>query len=706
MLKHRRLLMEFFFLVIALITAGLSLAMGSVSLISGLSKDGEKVDLVFGIMCLSLFIFFILPPIGFVWLDKAPYPGPVLLKRVFNFLYASGMPWFIMYYTGYKRKGLPVLMNLLYLTGYLTMFFTSSESQYPLWLTIVIFPLGMVAVYGFLAARFQFRAGEKEKAKLLFITMIIFMFFFLPTAINQFSNNYFGRMIHAKLFYPMNLFSLAFILLMGIRLRSNSNDRFRFEREKFELEKLLRLRETRWDALLKEMQLFIVRLDTEGNIKYINPYAVRFLGFQNLSDLIGMNWFDRLLPSGESQFRKSYFQEVFLKDNKSFYHKNEIVCRDGVKKIMSWNNLPILNDDGVISGSFSIGTDVTDQEKAFQQINELKSELEKENLLLKGQPLPKWMEKEIIGESESISYAIQKAKQVAQTNATVLLEGETGVGKELFADLIQRSSLRRTLPFIKVNCGAIPAELIEDELFGHEKGAFTGALLPRKGRFELADGGTIFLDELGELPLLLQTKLLRVLQSGEFERVGGQQTIKVDVRIIAATNRNLEKEVKEGRFRSDLFYRVNVFPITIPPLRNRKEDIHHLVQFYIDKKSKKYGKQFESISKADINHLVDYDWPGNIRELKNIIERAVISSSGGSLKIEDLQPGQSEGQDKRPIDSSLEHIEKEHITKILQECSWRIEGPGGAAEILTIHPSTLRSRMKKLKIARLTGEPS
>ena len=598
-------------------------------------------------------------------------------------------------------------MNIFYLVGYLTMFFTSSESQSPLWLTIVIFPLGMVPVFGYQAGRFQYHNGEKQKAKWLFFTLIIFLLFFLPTAINQFSNNYFGRMIHAKLFYPMNLFSLAFILLMGIRLRTNSNDRFRFEHEKFGLERLLRLRELRWDALLQNMELFIVRLDTEGNIKYINPYAVRFLGFQDVAELIGLNWFDRLSPSAETLFRKSYFRQVFLKENKSIYQKNEILCKDGTKKIISWSNLPVLDDEGLVSGSFSIGTDVTDQEKAFQQINELKAELEKENLLLKGEPLPKWMEKEIIGESESILYAIQKAKHVAQTNATVLLEGETGVGKELFADLIQRSSMRQTFPFIKLNCGAIPAELIEDELFGHEKGAFTGALLPRKGRFELADGGTIFLDELGELPLILQPKLLRVLQTGEFERVGGQQTLKVDVRIIAATNRNLEKEVKEGRFRSDLFYRINVFPITIPPLRNRKEDIHKLIQFYIDKKSKKYGKQFDTISKSDINHLIEYDWPGNIRELKNIIERAVISSSGKSLKIKDLLYGRHDGQEIRQAFSSLEHIEKEHILKILTDCSWRIEGPGGASEILAIHPSTLRSRMKKLKIVRLiTGEAS
>ncbi len=258
-------------------------------------------------------------------------------------------------------------------------------------------------------------------------------------------------------------------------------------------------------------------------------------------------------------------------------------------------------------------------------------------------------------------------------------------------------------PFVKLNCGALPAELIEDELFGHEKGAFTGALQARKGRFEIADGGTIFLDEIGELPVSLQPKLLRVLQNGEFERVGGHQTIKVDVRIIAATNRELENEVKAGRFRDDLFYRLNVFPITIPSLRNRKEDIPMLVEFFVEHESRKHSKTFKNINKSDLNHLSEYDWPGNIREMRNVIERAIINSETSTLKF-DLFYNSIKDKPRHNPSASLEELEKDHIIKVLQESRWRISGEGSASEKLIINPSTLRSRMKKLNIRRSGNE--
>jgi formate hydrogenlyase transcriptional activator len=689
--------MEFFFLTIALITAGISLAMGSVSILSGLNKDGEKIDLVFGIMCISLFIFFVIPPVGFVWIDQAPYPAVILVKRIFNFMYGAMMPWFILLYTGYKKKLLPVLSGACYLVSYMVMALTVRETVSPVWMTFAVFALAFAGIHGLLAIRYQFRRGEKEKARWLLLTICIFFFFFLPTAINQFSGNYFGRMIHAKIFYPVNLFSLAFCLLMGIRLRSNSNDRFRLER-------LLRQKEIRWSSLLRNMQIVVINLDNDGVLKYINPFAVKLLGYDKDSDIIDKNWFDSFLPAGDMSFRKMHFQQVILRSEKPLPHKSEILCKNGEKKIISWSNQTVYDDNGLVNGSISIGTDITEQEKYFLQIHELKAELEKENLMLKGEPLPEWMHMEIIGKSQAITYAIQKARQVAQTNATVLLEGETGVGKELFADLIQRTSLRNALPFVKVNCGALPAELIEDELFGHEKGAFTGAVQARKGRFEIANGGTIFLDEMGELPLVLQPKLLRVLQNGEFERVGGQQTIKVDVRIIAATNRDLGKEVKEGRFRGDLFYRLNVFPITIPALRSRKEDIPMLIDYFIERKSKKHGKQFNQILKQDITRLREYYWPGNIREMKNVIERAVISSENNTLKIDLFEGGMDDLRLPNAAGSSLEGIEKEHILKVLDECGWRINGEGGAAELLAMHPNTLRSRMKKLNIVRRSRE--
>lgn len=258
---------------------------------------------------------------------------------------------------------------------------------------------------------------------------------------------------------------------------------------------------------------------------------------------------------------------------------------------------------------------------------------------------------------------------------------------------------------VKVNCGALPAELIEDELFGHEKGAFTGAIQSRKGRFEMANGGTIFLDEIGELPLALQPKLLRVLQNGEFERVGGQQTIKVDVRIVSATNRDLNKETLQGRFREDLYYRLNVFPITIPSLRSRKEDIPLLVAYFIERKAEKHNKKIHHISKADMKGLCEYSWPGNIRELKNVIERSVISATTDTLKLDWWNHNTDKKSDQVHTDLpiSLEQVERDHIVKLLTECNWKISGDNSAAEKLSMHPNTLRSRMKKLNITRSDG---
>jgi formate hydrogenlyase transcriptional activator len=295
---------------------------------------------------------------------------------------------------------------------------------------------------------------------------------------------------------------------------------------------------------------------------------------------------------------------------------------------------------------------------------------------------------------------LQKVQQVATTNATVLLEGETGVGKELFANLIQRLSFRCNSPFVKVNCGALPAELIESELFGHEKGAFTGALQARKGRFELAEGGTIFLDEVSELPLSLQPKLLRVLQDGTFERIGSQQTTKVDVRVISATNKDLSKEVEEGNFRRDLYYRLNVFPITIPPVRSRGKDIELLIHYFVERKGKKHSKKIQNISRADMNRLLEYSWPGNVRELKNVIERSVISSEDGTLRLDWFNQGMAKNNHGGNGNSSLEQMERDHILKVLEESGWKINGEGGAAEKLNLHPNTLRSKMKRLNINR------
>ncbi|MGB5894913.1 MAG: sigma 54-interacting transcriptional regulator, partial [Ignavibacteriaceae bacterium] len=280
---------------------------------------------------------------------------------------------------------------------------------------------------------------------------------------------------------------------------------------------------------------------------------------------------------------------------------------------------------------------------------------------------------------------------------TVLLEGETGTGKELFARAIHQKSKRREKPLVMVNCASLPATLIESELFGHEKGAFTGALQKQIGRFELANGGTLFLDEVGEIPIELQAKLLRVLQNGEYERIGDPRTNKVDVRVIAATNRELEQEILRGRFRKDLYYRLNVYPISIVSLRERVSDIPLLVEHFVKQFNQKLGKNITRIPKKVIERLKKYDWPGNIRELENVIERAVILSTSSTLSVEQLRTPDFAAKEKL---RTLAEQERIYIEEVLNRTLWRIEGPKGAARILDMHPETLRSRMRKLGIVR------
>ena len=338
---------------------------------------------------------------------------------------------------------------------------------------------------------------------------------------------------------------------------------------------------------------------------------------------------------------------------------------------------------------------------AIAQIKQLKERLQAENIYLQREVFGESTFGEIVGQSSAMSYVFFRVEQVAPQNATVLLLGETGTGKGVVARAIHSSSARKDRPMITVNCTSLPANLIESELFGREKGAFTGANVRQIGRFELADGGTIFLDEIGEMPLELQSKLLRFIQDGEFERLGNPRTIKVNVRIIAASNRNLEDEIRNGRFREDLFYRLNVFPITIPPLRQRTEDIPLLVHHFIAKFNKKMGKKIESISKETMKVLQEYSWPGNVRELESVIERAVITSQGNTLQVLDRfdtfrKAGEVTVQDVK----ALADLEQDHILQVLKATGWRIEGKNGAALLLGLNPSTLRARMRKYGITR------
>jgi transcriptional regulator with GAF, ATPase, and Fis domain len=368
-----------------------------------------------------------------------------------------------------------------------------------------------------------------------------------------------------------------------------------------------------------------------------------------------------------------------------------------------------MDESGEITEIVGTIMDVTEQwnarnalEKALEEIQGLKDRLEDENLVLREQIDQALMFEEIVGASPALRAVLSRVSKVAPTDSTVLLTGETGTGKELIARAIHKRSRRSSRAFVSVSCAAVPASLIASELFGHEKGAFTGAMQRRLGRFELADEGTLFLDEVGELPAETQITLLRVLQEREFERVGGNQRIRTNVRVIAATNRDLDSAIGAGTFRSDLFYRLNVFPIEIPPLRDRKEDIPLLVEYFIDHFARKAGKSFRGINKKTLNLLQAYPWPGNIRELQNLVERSVIVCDTENFSVDERwlfrQSLPTESKATLELSPALAAQEREMIEVALRESGGRVSGPSGAAAKLGIHRSTLESKIASLKI--------
>jgi formate hydrogenlyase transcriptional activator len=346
--------------------------------------------------------------------------------------------------------------------------------------------------------------------------------------------------------------------------------------------------------------------------------------------------------------------------------------------------------------------------RLLAEVEQLTNRLQRENVYLQEEIRKEHNFVEMVGSSPALLATLRRVEQVAPTDSTVLISGETGTGKELIARAIHDRSPRRDRPLVKVNCAAISAGLVESELFGHVKGAFTGALERRHGRFELADGGTLLLDEVGELPLETQVKLLRILQEQEFEPVGSSRTVRVNVRVLAATNRDLEEAVKASRFRADLYYRLAVLPVEVPPLRERREDIAQMAMFFLARFAKRFGKAVEAISRASLDRLLAYPWPGNVRELQNVIERAVVLADGPVLELgRGLLPA-SAGRDDPPTPAagapdpteSLDGVERRHILVTLERVRWVIEGPQGAARILGLHPNTLRSRMERLGIRR------
>ncbi|MFW5443730.1 MAG: sigma 54-interacting transcriptional regulator [Methylococcaceae bacterium] len=448
----------------------------------------------------------------------------------------------------------------------------------------------------------------------------------------------------------------------------------------------------------------ICGFDCEGNITFINPAAINLLAWpeqklagQTIHDIFGVN----------QPKRPERCPVHNIVQGKKYYKANDVLFwrHDSSSFSVDFISTPIM-EDNELQGVVLVFRDISERKlaekklkQAYTEIEQLKNRLQAENSYLQEQVNLNHSFEDILGQSEPLKTVLYQVEQVAPTETSVLIQGETGTGKELVARALHNLSLRKERTLVKVNCAALPGNLIESELFGHEKGSFTGAISRRIGRFELADKGTIFLDEIGELPLELQSKLLRVLQEGEIERLGDSKTIKINVRIIAATHRDLKQMVEKGEFREDLFYRLSVFPLTVPPLRDRKNDISLLVHYFVNKYANKMNKQINNISQTIMDKLQAYPWPGNVRELENIIERAVILSPKKSLVIPELHaPGNNKSESENLL--PLTDMEKLYIIKILKTTEWKISGEFGAAAILEMHPNTLRSRMNKLGIRR------
>ena len=466
-------------------------------------------------------------------------------------------------------------------------------------------------------------------------------------------------------------------------------------------EKTLRESEQRYRDLYEEAPIAYVHEDLQSRFISANRAAIRILGLKP-EEVVGHVGIEMAPKTPEAQRR---IQEAFASIGRGTDTSGVVLelrrKSDGQPIFIQWWSKP--EPGGKYTRTMFV--DITDRVLMEQEQARLKAQ----NLYLQEEIKSVHNFEEIVGSSPPLLEALEKVSRVARTDTSVLITGETGTGKELIARAIHFNSERHDRPLIKLNCAALPTSLLESELFGHERGAFSGAMQRRIGRFELAHGGTIFLDEIGEMPKEAQVKILRVLQEHEFERVGGNETIKTDVRVIAATNRDLRKAVRDGELREDLFYRLNVFPVELPPLRERRGDIPLLVRFFVGKSVARVGRRIETIGAETMERLVAYHWPGNIRELQNVIERATILATTPELRIDadvfgTAAPSSAPAAEasSAPLASDLDVVQREHILKALQTADWVIEGQRGAARQLGLHPNTLRSRLKKLGIKRLS----
>jgi len=670
--------------------AGITFAFAAISITIGLQKGSEKMYFSLGLIGVCTGVYHLLFP--HITIAE---PLSLVTKVGFFFFLTSFslLPWFFRYYTGYRRLKIQWLLTIGMLTSYVLFIFTSGFGRPVVWNILAHIVLTGIIIFGFKASIYQKKRGDFKSARWLLGALMVFSLLTIDDIVRMHFPGVYPFAVDKDIL-PLDYFLVLFMITMGLKL-------VRDIQLKNRLEKSVIVQKERWGNLLDKVQLLVVDIDRSGNINYVNPFFLGLTGFRK-EDILNRHYM-QLIPDRNKSLLKDIALYVDGPED-SPYYQNHILTRSGDEKAIAWSLVGIYDETGKFVSSISIGSDITERERAYAEIALLKAKLEEENVVLKAELSKVHHVGEILGNSDAIRYVLQRALQVSPTDATVLLEGETGVGKELVANYVQQYSNRKHKPFIKINCATIPATLLESELFGHVKGAFTGADRSKRGLVEIAHGGTLFLDEIGEFPIELQAKLLRFLQEGEYMPLGSETPRKSNVRIIAATNRNLLELIEEDLFRNDLYYRLYVYPITIPALRSRAEDIPEFVEHFVQLYARKHYKSIKKVSRLVVDELTKYHWPGNVRELENILERAVIVSDSDTIKLKDIslfKHQKDKDSNRHPGQfSTLERMEREHITTVLQHCNWQVHGPKGAGQILGINPNTLRSRMKKLGISK------
>lgn len=668
--------------------AGIALATGLNYVGFSVLEKGNRTELFFGLFACSAGIYYL----------SSAFSAPIVITLFFATAMFVLFPWYLAHQAEIIHKKLLVLITALGAGYFLTVLFREFIGN-P---NLRYFFSYSVYLLSFLYCILSVRAIRKKKEVPIWPFVVVTGYYFLFTA-EEIAYDSLREFLPWRKLISFAYLDLFPMIIIAFYLTLSIHDHW----IKSSLEKEVLFYKNNLNTILNLTKKFVISLDNDGSIRFANSFFKEF--FPADSQIKSTN-ITKYLPEDSADD----FEKQILGSEKG---RGELVTQlktsRGLRTV-TWSFVKLRGSGSKIERQYILlfGTDISLQiesqeqlKSAYGQLEILKNKLQAENIQLRNDTMANTQYGNLIGKSPNFNYVLNRVDDVATLDVPVLVEGETGVGKEMIANAIHKKSHRSDNSFIKVNCAAIPVELIESELFGFEKGAFTGADRMKKGMFELAHNGTVFLDEIGELPLSVQPKLLRALQEGEIQRLGAEKVIKVNVRILAATNRNLQDEIEQGRFRSDLFYRINVFPITVPPLRKRKEDIPLLVHAFCDFFGTKYSKEIDHISESLMEDLINYSWPGNVRQLRNIIERAVITSSESVFKLASPLPLEAnlteemEGAQYLISDfGTLESYEKNYITQVLEHCNWKISGKAGAANILDLPPSTLRSKMKKLGI--------